>query len=97
MDTARFPFFESDILLDDDLHYVHRPTYERQRVWLGRAPRPPPSSAHRRHVTHGRRTKRAIVPQTSRLWKDGVVPYKLDSNLRPYYSKCYIDYSPRTQ
>jgi len=83
--AAQFPFFEADILLDDALCYVHQPTYERQQAWLRRSPRPSLCSAHRSHVTTGHRPRRAIVKQTSRLWKDGVVPYQLDNNLRTYY------------
>jgi len=74
--APRFPFFEADILLDDALHYVHRSTYERQKAWLGVEPRPqsPPPA----------RSKRSIMTQTSRLWKDALLPYELDTKLRPY-------------
>jgi len=88
--AERFPFFESDILLDDALHYVHHPTYERQQAWLGRKPRPPEprplsGSAHHDQPTLERRPRRSIVKQIGRVWKDGVVPYQLDSNLRLYH------------
>ena len=67
-----YEFFEGDIVLDVDT---------KRRIERNR-------KLHDLRAHSKQRDRRAIVKQSTRLWKDGVVPFRMDHKLRTYCDLC---------